>query len=190
MKYSRLEIKEVILCEPKVNNDNRGFVYESYKKETFDNFLGFEVNFCQDNVLYNNYGVIRGLHTNTPNFSQSKLISVLSGKILDVAVDFRAGSPTFGKSIGVELSSENKKQLFVPKGFLHGFSVLSEDAIVLIKIDRYFASGESIGIKYDDENLAIDWKIPKDLEILSEGDKRLSNFNSFSSPFNYNIKLY
>ena len=190
MKYSRLEIKDVILCEPKVNNDNRGFVYESYKKETFDNFLGFEVNFCQDNVLYNNYGVIRGLHTNTPNFSQSKLISVLSGKILDVAVDFRAGSPTFGKSIGVELSSENKKQLFVPKGFLHGFSVLSEDAIVLIKIDRYFASGESIGIKYDDENLAIDWKIPKDLEILSKGDKRLSNFNSFSSPFNYNIKLY
>ena len=90
----------------------------------------------------------------------------------------------------MELSSENKKQLFVPKGFLHGFSVLSEDAIVLIKIDRYFASGESIGIKYDDENLAIDWKIPKDLEILSEGDKRLSNFNSFSSPFNYNIKLY
>ena len=112
MKYSRLEIPEVVLCEPLVHNDNRGFVYESYKKKSFEEFLGFEVNFCQDNILYNNYGVIRGLHTNTPLFAQSKLVSVLKGKILDVAVDFRVGSPTFGKSLSLELSSENKKQLF------------------------------------------------------------------------------
>ena len=190
MKYSRLEIKDVILCEPKVNNDNRGFVYESYKKETFDNFLGFEVNFCQDNILYNNYGVIRGLHTNTPLFAQSKLVSVLKGKILDVAVDFRVGSPTFGKSLSLELSSENKKQLFIPRGFLHGFSVLSEDAIVNIKIDKYFAIGQSIGVKYDDEFLNIDWKIEKKFQILSDADEKLLSFNDVSSPFDYNVKLY
>lgn len=190
MKYSRLEIPELILCEPKINEDNRGFVYESFKKESFNDFLGFDVDFCQDNLSYSKYGVIRGLHTNTLNHAQSKLISVLKGKILDVAVDFRIGSPTYGKSIAIELSCENHKQFFIPRGFLHGFSILSEDAVVLIKIDRYFAEGESIGVKYDDENLDIDWKIPKDLEILSDGDKKLLNFNSFSSPFNYNTKLY
>ena len=190
MKYSRLEIPELILCEPKINEDNRGFVYESFKKESFNDFLGFDINFCQDNLSYSKYGVIRGLHTNTLNHAQSKLISVLKGKILDVAVDFRIGSPTYGKSIAIELSCENHKQFFIPRGFLHGFSILSEDAVVLIKIDRYFAEGESIGVKYDDKYLDIDWKIPKDLEILSDGDKKLLNFNSFSSPFNYNTKLY
>ena len=173
MKYTRLEIPELILCEPKINEDNRGFVYESFKKESFNDFLGFDIDFCQDNLSYSKYGVIRGLHTNTLNHAQSKLISVLKGKILDVAVDFRIGSPTYGKSIAIELSCENHKQFFIPRGFLHGFSILSEDAVVLIKIDRYFAEGESIGVKYDDENLDIDWKIPKDLEILSDGDKKL-----------------
>lgn len=148
------------------------------------------MNFCQDNVLYNNYGVIRGLHTNTPSFVQSKLISVLKGNILDVAVDFRVGSPTFGKSVLVELSYENKKQLFVPKGFLHGFSILSSDAIVVIKIDNYLANGESIGIKYDDIFLNIDWKIPKESQILSDTDKKLLNFIDVSSPFDYNINFY
>jgi dTDP-4-dehydrorhamnose 3,5-epimerase len=116
---------------------------------------------CQDNISYSKYGVIRGLHTNSLNHTQSKLVSVLKGKILDVAVDFRVESPTFGKVVSAELSCENKKQLFIPTGFLHGFSVLSEDAIVNIKIDRYFASGESIGARYDDEDLSIDWKITK-----------------------------
>lgn len=190
MTYTRLEISDVVLCEPLVHNDNRGFVYESYKKETFDKFLGFEVNFCQDNILYNNYGVIRGLHTNTPLFAQSKLVSVLKGEVLDVAVDFRVGSPTFGKKVSAKLTSKNKNQLFVPKGFLHGFSVLSKEAIVLIKIDNYLANGQSIGIKYDDEFLDVDWKIPKEFRILSDGDKKLLNFNDVSSPFDYNIKMY
>jgi dTDP-4-dehydrorhamnose 3,5-epimerase len=143
MNYKRTEISDIIVCEPKIHEDNRGFVYEAFKKESFEDFLGFNVDFCQDNISYSKYGVIRGLHTNTLNYAQSKLVSVLQGKILDVAVDFRVGSPTFGKYISMELSSENKKQLFIPRGFLHGFSVLSEDAIVNIKIDRYFASGES-----------------------------------------------
>ena len=190
MKYTRLEIPELILCEPKINEDNRGFVYESFKKESFNDFLGFDVDFCQDNLSYSKYGVIRGLHTNTLDHAQSKLVSVLKGKILDVAVDFRIGSPTYGKSISVELSSENHKQLFLPRGFLHGFSILSEDAVVLIKIDRYFAEGQSVGVRYDDRTLDFDWKIPKDLEILSIGDKKLLNFNNVLSPFEYNLQLY
>lgn len=190
MKYSRLEIPELILCEPKINEDNRGFVYESFKKESLNEFLEFDIDFCQDNLSYSKYGVIRGLHTNTLNHAQSKLVIVLKGKILDVAVDFRIGSSTYGKSISIELSSENHKQLFLPRGFLHGFSILSDDAVVLIKIDRYFAEGQSVGVKYDDKTLAIDWKIPKNREILSNTDKELLSFNDVLSPFEYNLQLY
>lgn len=190
MKYSKLEIPELILCEPEFHKDNRGFVFESFKKESFNNFLGFEVDFCQDNISYSKYGVIRGLHTNSLNFAQSKLVSVLKGKILDVAVDFRVGSPTFVKFVSVELNSEENKQFFIPRGFLHGFSVLSEDALVMIKIDRYFASGESIGVKYDDEELNIDWKIEEKSIILSESDKKLSNFKDTNSPFIYGKNYY
>jgi len=190
MKYTRLKINDLVLCEPSIHHDTRGFVFESFKKESFEKFLGYEVDFCQDNISYSKYGVIRGLHTNTLNHAQSKLVSVLNGKILDVAVDFRIGSPTFGKSISVELGSKNNKQLFIPKGFLHGFSVLSDEAVVNIKIDKYFASGESIGIKYDDLDLNIDWKIPKQNIILSKADEKLLNFNKVSSPFKYNAKYY
>ncbi|MGD9625332.1 MAG: dTDP-4-dehydrorhamnose 3,5-epimerase [Arcobacter sp.] len=190
MNYKRLEIPELILCEPKLHQDNRGFVFEAFKKESFNSFVGFEVDFCQDNISYSRLGVIRGLHTNTYEFAQSKLISVLKGKILDVAVDFRVNSPTFGKVVSLELNSEENKQLFIPRGFLHGFSVLSEDALVMIKIDRYFASGESIGIKYDDEDLAIDWKIDKKFIILSETDKKLSKLKDIKSPFIYGKNYY
>ncbi|RBQ30927.1 dTDP-4-dehydrorhamnose 3,5-epimerase [Arcobacter sp. FW59] len=190
MNYKRLEIPELILCEPTFHKDNRGFVFESFKKESFDNFLGFNVDFCQDNISYSKYGVIRGLHTNSLNFAQSKLISVLKGKILDIAVDFRVGSPTFSKFVSVELSSEENKQFFIPRGFLHGFSVLSEDALVMIKIDRYFAQGESIGVRYDDEDLNIDWRVKKELITLSDSDKKLSNFKDVNSSFIYGKNYY
>ena len=190
MRYKRLEIPELILCEPTLHKDNRGFVYEAFKKESFDEFVGFEVDFCQDNISYSKYGVIRGLHTNSLNHAQSKLVSVLQGKILDVAVDFRVGSPTFGRALTVELDSIENKQLFIPRGFLHGFSVLSEDAIVNIKIDRYFAAGESIGVRYDDKYLNIDWKIKKEDMILGEGDKNLKSFKEVKSPFMYDDNLY
>ncbi|WP_026803583.1 dTDP-4-dehydrorhamnose 3,5-epimerase [Aliarcobacter lanthieri] len=190
MNYKRLEIPELILCEPKFHEDNRGFVFESFKKESFNNFLGFEVDFCQDNISYSKYGVIRGLHTNSLDFAQSKLVSVLKGEILDIVVDFRVGSPTFGKSVSVYLDSEGNKQLFIPRGFLHGFSVLSEDALVMIKVDRYFTQGESIGVRYDDENLNIDWKIEKKSIILSEVDKKLSNFKDIKSPYIYGKNYY
>ncbi|MFY9092890.1 dTDP-4-dehydrorhamnose 3,5-epimerase [Aliarcobacter butzleri] len=190
MNYKRLEIPDLLLCEPTFHKDNRGFVYESFKKESFNNFLGFEVDFCQDNISYSTYGVIRGLHTNTYEFAQSKLVNVLKGEILDVAVDFRKGSPTFGKSISIELNSEENKQLFIPRGFLHGFSVLSKDALVMIKVDRYFALGESIGVKYDDEDLNIDWKIKKESVIVSEADKNLLAFKDTKSSFIYDKNYY
>lgn len=190
MNYKILEIPELILCEPKFHKDNRGFVFESFKKESFDNFLGFNVDFCQDNISYSKYGVIRGLHTNTLDYAQSKLVSVLKGKILDVAVDFRVGSPTFGKFVSIELNSEENKQLFIPRGFLHGFSVLSKDALVMIKIDRYFTLGESIGVKYDDEDLNIDWKIKKESVIVSEADKNLLAFKDTKSSFIYDKNYY
>ena len=190
MKYTRLEIPDLVLCEPKIHEDNRGFVFEAFKKDSFNNFLGFEVDFCQDNISYSKYGVIRGLHTNTLDFAQSKLVSVLQGKILDVAVDVRVGSPTFGRAISVELDSIENKQLFIPRGFLHGFSVLSEDAIVNIKIDRYFAAGESIGVKYDDKDLSIDWKISANDIILSKADIELKFFKDVISPFDYGKNYY
>ena len=190
MTYKRLEIPELVLCEPTFHKDNRGFVFESFKKESFEDFLGFKVDFSQDNISYSKYGVVRGLHTNTLDFSQSKLVSVLQGKILDVAVDFRVGSPSFGKVVSVELNSEENKQLFIPRGFLHGFSVLSEDAIVNIKIDRYFAAGESIGVKYDDKDLSIDWKISAKDIILSKVDIELKLFKDVISPFDYGKNYY
>jgi len=190
MRYKRLEIPELVLCEPTLHKDNRGFVFEAFKKESFDEFVGFEVDFCQDNISYSKYGVIRGLHTNSLNHAQSKLVSVLQGKILDVAVDVRVGSPTFGRAISVELDSIENKQLFIPRGFLHGFSVLSQDAIVNIKIDRYFAAGQSIGVKFDDEYLNIDWKIPKELQILSNADEKLPKFIETISPFFYEKNYY
>ena len=190
MRYKRLEIPELILCEPTLHKDNRGFVFEAFNKESFDEFVGFEVDFCQDNISYSKYGVIRGLHTNSLNHAQSKLVSVLQGKILDVAVDFRVRSPSFGKVISVELDSFENKQLFIPRGFLHGFSVLSQDAVVNIKIDRYFAATESIGVRYDDKYLNIDWKIKKENIILGEGDKNLKSFKEVKSPFMYDDNLY
>lgn len=190
MIYKRMDISDVILCEPKINTDLRGIVYESYNEESINSFLGFNVDFCQDNVSINKYGVIRGLHTNSLKFAQSKLVSVLKGEILDVALDFRVGSPTFGKHISCILNDKNRKQLFVPKGFLHGFSVLSDESVVNIKIDRYFAPNESIGVKYNDESLCIDWKLEKKDILLSEGDSKLNCFNKVLSPFKYNEKLY
>lgn len=190
MKYARLEIPEVVLCEPNVHKDIRGFVYESFKRESFNGFLGIEIDFCQDNVLYSNYGVIRGLHTNESEYSQSKLVSVQEGKILDVVVDFRVGSTTFGQHLSIELSSENKKQLFVPRGFLHGFAVLSDSAVVNMKVDRYFAPGKSIGVQYDDKDLAINWKLMKQDIIIGEGDKNLPAFKEVISPFEFDKNYY
>ena len=175
MPFIQTPIPGLLVFEPKVFEDSRGYFFESFNLKTFQ-AEGFDINFVQDNQSSSNYGVIRGLHYQLNPYAQVKLIRVLSGSILDVAVDIRKGSPTFGKSFCIELSSENKKQLFIPAGFAHGFSVLSEQAEVLYKCDSFYNKDSEAGILHNDPSLKIDWKIPAGKEIISEKDKGLPLF--------------
>ena len=170
MKFSRAEISDVIIIEPKVFSDERGYFFESFKQNELNEFLGYDVNFCQDNESKSSYGVLRGLHYQEPPFAQSKLVRVIQGSVLDVAVDIRQDSLTFGKHISIELSEENKKQLFIPKGFAHGFVVLSENAIFSYKVDNYYNGEFERGIAYNDPNIGINWKLKSNL-IISERDR-------------------
>ena len=170
MKFSRAEISDVIIIEPKVFSDERGYFFESFKQNELNEFLGYDVNFCQDNESKSTYGVLRGLHYQEPPFAQAKLVRVIQGSVLDVAVDIRQDSPTFGKHVAVELSEENKKQLFIPRGFAHGFVVLSENAIFSYKVDNYYNGEFEKGIAYNDPNIGINWKLKSNL-IISERDR-------------------
>lgn len=177
MNFIQTDIKDVIIVEPKIFTDSRGYFFETYvKKRYIEN--GIKVDFIQDNESKSSYGVIRGLHYQTPPFAQSKLVRVISGKVLDVAVDIRKSSPTFGKYVAVELSDENKRQLFIPVGFAHGFAVLSDEVIFAYKCDNYYNPSSERGIKFDDDFLSIDWKIPKEKMIISDKDRLLPNFNA------------
>ncbi len=167
MQFKRLAIRDVILCEPEVFGDERGYFSETFRQDKLENFLGYKVNFCQDNESKSSFGVLRGLHYQLPPYSQTKLLRVTEGKVLDVAVDIRKDSPTFGQHVAVELSAENKRQLFVPRGFAHGFVVLSETAVFAYKVDNYYNLEADRGLAYNDETLNIDWK-------LSFEDLRLS----------------
>lgn len=171
MKIISTPLKDLYILEPKVFGDQRGYFMESFRAEEFDNEL-FGTCFIQDNESKSNYGVIRGLHYQMPPFSQAKLVRVIQGEILDVAVDMRRSSPTFGKHFSLELSSENKLQLFIPKGFAHGFSVLSNEAVVLYKCDNYYAPESEAGVLWSDPQLAVDWKIPAGSTIISEKDSK------------------
>ena len=173
MKFSRAEIPDVIIIEPKVFSDERGYFFESFKQNELNEFLGYDVNFCQNNESKSTYGVLRGLHYQEPPFAQAKLVRVIQGSVLDVAVDIRIGSPTFGKHVAIELSEENKKQLFIPKGFAHGFVVLSKTAIFCYKVDNYYDIESDRGIAYNDQNLKIDWKIKNQDLKISNKDIRL-----------------
>lgn len=166
------EIPDLLIFEPKVFTDSRGYFFESYNEKIFEE-QGINIRFVQDNQSSSSYGVIRGLHYQLNPYAQTKLIRVLSGRILDVAVDIRKGSPTFGQHFDLELSAENKKQLLVPKGFAHGFSVLSETAEVLYKCDEFYNKNSEGGIRFDDPALNIDWQIPADKAIISDKDKIL-----------------
>ena len=166
-------IEGVYIIEPKIFEDARGYFFESYNEEEFTK-NGIPNHFVQDNQSKSSYGVIRGLHCQLGEHSQAKLVRVLKGKVLDVAVDIRKGSPTFGKYVAVELSAENQRQLFIPRGFLHGFSVLSEEAIFAYKCDNLYCKEAEFGIRYDDPEIGIDWKVPTDKVITSEKD-RLAN---------------
>jgi dTDP-4-dehydrorhamnose 3,5-epimerase len=184
MLFTTTFLPGVIVFEPKVFPDERGFFFESYNQRLFnDNNILNE--FVQDNQSFSSYGVIRGLHYQREPHAQSKLVRVILGKILDVVVDLRAGSPTFGKSFGIELSADNKKQLFIPRGFAHGFSVLSETAELAYKCDQFYNKQSESGIRYNDPLLKIDWKIPPEKELISTKDAQLPEFNPSIADFIY-----
>lgn len=170
MPFIQTYLPGLLIFEPKVIGDSRGYFFESFNLKNFQE-EGIEIDFVQDNQSSSQYGVIRGLHYQLNPYAQAKLIRVLFGEILDVAVDIRKGSPTYGKSFSIELSAENKKQLFIPAGFAHGFSVLSEKAEVLYKVDGFYNRESEGGILYNDPALKIEWKIPAGKEIVSDKDK-------------------
>ena len=171
MKVIETEIEGVFILEPRVFGDDRGYFFESFSLKHFEEKVSKTV-FVQDNESKSKYGVLRGLHYQLPPYTQAKLVRVVKGRVLDVAVDIRKGSPTFGKYVAVELSEENKLQFFLPKGFAHGFAVLSEEAIFQYKCDEYYAPDYEGAICYDDPDLGIDWKLPLEDVILSEKDKK------------------
>lgn len=169
MNYIQTEINDVWLIEPKVFTDQRGYFMEAFKEEEFKANIG-DVHFVQDNESQSSFGVLRGLHYQKGESSQAKLVRVIKGKVVDVAVDLRKSSPTFGKYVSVELSEENKRQFFIPRGFAHGFLVLSEEAIFTYKVDNEYAPQHEASIRYNDETIAIDWPIGQEQMILSDKD--------------------
>ena len=171
MKVIETEIEGVFILEPRVFGDDRGYFFESFSLKHFEEKVSKTV-VVQDNESKSKYGVLRGLHYQLPPYTQAKLVRVVKGRVLDVAVDIRKGSPTFGKYVAVELSEENKLQFFLPKGFAHGFAVLSEEAIFQYKCDEYYAPDYEGAICYDDPDLGIDWRLPLEDIILSEKDKK------------------
>ena len=176
MNFIKTKIEDVIIVEARIFNDERGYFFESYNQKAFKEG-GIDCNFVQDNQSKSSYGVIRGLHCQLGEHAQAKLVRVLQGKVLDVAVDIRRGSPTFGQHVAVELSDENQRQLFIPRGFLHGFSVLSETAVFSYKVDNFYCKESEFGIRYDAPEFNIDWQIPQDKVITSEKDRIAHSLN-------------
>tara|TARA_B100000767_G_scaffold135935_1_gene128886 strand:+ start:1669 stop:2223 length:555 start_codon:yes stop_codon:yes gene_type:complete len=184
MKFTSQSVPDVILIEPIIHRDERGYFVETYKKKLLDEALGFEVNFTQDNESKSvKKGVLRGLHFQSPPFTQNKLVRATKGNILDIAVDIRRDSPSFGKYVSVELSEKNKKMLFVPCGFAHGFIVLSEDAILSYKVDAYYSAKHSEGIAYNDKEINIDWPFLEEEIILSKVDQNFPNLSDSKKLF-------
>lgn len=185
MEIIATAIEGVVIIKPRVFEDARGYFYESYNKREFDEKLGREIVFVQDNQSKSSRGVMRGLHFQKPPYTQAKLVRCVEGRVLDVAVDIRKGSPSYGRHVAVELSSENKLQLFIPRGFAHGFAVLSDEAVFQYKCDNYYAPQADGGISIEDSSLGIDWKISIEEALLSEKDKLHPLFKDFDSPFVY-----
>lgn len=184
MIFTKTEIPEVIIIEPKVFGDQRGYFFESFNQKEFKENIG-NVNFVQDNESKSTYGVLRGLHFQQSPFAQAKLVRCIQGKVLDVVVDVRKNSPTYGKYIAVELSEENKKQLFIPRGFAHGFVTLSKEAVFAYKVDNWYAPEYDSGIIWNDTTLNIDWRIDIEDVIISSKDQQLSTFTELKTPFIY-----
>jgi len=190
----RTAIEGALIIEPQLFGDKRGYFFESFSQREFNKrvvpILGHTVNFVQDNESKSSYGVMRGLHFQRPPFTQSKLVRCVQGAVLDVAVDIRQGSPTFGQHVAVELTEDNHRQFFVPKGMAHGFAVLSETAVFQYKCDEFYHPEADGGISILDDSLDIDWRIPADKMILSEKDTQQVLLKDFDSPFDINVPLY
>ena len=176
MKIKETPLKDCYIIEPTIFEDERGYFFEKFNEKKFEELTGMNGHFVQDNISKSSYGVLRGLHLQKGEHAQAKLVSCLEGKVWDVAVDLRKDSPTFGKWFGIELTPENKLQLYVPRGFGHGFSVLSETAIFSYKCDNFYDKDSEGSVIYNDENLNIDWKLPEEVVQLSEKDQQLPSF--------------
>lgn len=187
MEIEKTAIEGLLIIKPRVFEDARGYFFESFSQREFEEKVGM-VTFVQDNESMSSYGVMRGLHFQYPPYTQSKLVRCVRGAVLDVAVDIRKGSPTYGKHVAVELSEENHLQFFIPHGFAHGFSVLSETAVFQYKCDNFYAPQADGGISILDQSLDIDWRIPVERAILSEKDTKHSLLKDFDSPFEYNVE--
>lgn len=189
MEVIKTKIDGVVIIEPKIFGDARGYFFESFSQREFEEKVR-KINFVQDNESMSRYGVMRGLHFQRPPFTQSKLVRCVKGAVLDVAVDIRKGSPTYGEHVAVELTEDNHRQFFVPRGFAHGFAVLSEIAIFQYKCDNFYAPQADGGISIVDSSLGIDWKIPTEKALLSEKDTLHECLKDFDSPFSYEMDLY
>ena len=189
MNVINTEIPGVVIIEPRVFGDHRGYFFESFSERNFTENVR-EVKFVQDNESKSCYGVLRGLHFQKPPHAQSKLVRVVKGRVLDVAVDIRRGSPTFGKHVAVELSEENHRQFFIPRGFAHGFVVLSEEAVFQYKCDNYYAPQSEGAVAWDDPDLGIDWGVPMDKVILSDKDKAHPRLKDAEDVFDYSVEYY
>lgn len=189
MNIIKTAIDGVVIIEPRVFEDARGYFFESYSQRDFEERVG-KITFVQDNESKSSYGVMRGLHFQRPPFTQSKLVRCVKGAVLDVAVDIRKGSPTYGQHVAVELTEDNHRQFFVPRGFAHGFAVLSETAVFQYKCDEFYHPEADGGISIIDDSLGIDWRIPIDKALLSEKDTKHAMLKDFDSPFDINVNLY
>lgn len=189
MNVIETAIPGIYIIEPRVFRDERGYFFESFSQREFEEKIG-PIHFVQDNESMSSYGVMRGLHYQKMPYTQSKLVRCVKGAVLDVAVDIRWGSPTFGQHVAVELTEENHRQFFVPRGFAHGFAVLSETAVFQYKCDEFYHPEADCGVSILDDSLGIDWKIPTADALLSEKDTKHCLFKDLESPFDINVSLY
>ena len=190
MNFIRTEIPDVVIVEPTVHGDERGYFVETFRADKLEAFLGYKIDFCQDNESKSSRGVLRGLHYQLAPDAQTKLVRVIQGSVLDVAVDIRKGSPTFGQHVAVELTAENKKQLLVPRGFAHGFVVLEDDTVFAYKVDSYYSPENDRGIAFDDKDIKIDWQIPHAELNLSAKDTKQPKLNETDDLFEYGVNYY
>ena len=190
MEFKKTYISDVIVIEPKVHGDSRGYFVETFRADKLEEFLGYKINFCQDNESKSSKGVLRGLHYQLAPFAQTKLVRVIQGKVLDVAVDIRKNSSTFGQYVAVELSAENKKQMLIPRGFAHGFVVLEDDTIFAYKVDNYYSPECDRGIAFDDKDLNIDWILNHNELNLSAKDTTQAKLNETNDLFEFGVNYY